>query len=126
MNPLSFPLLADENIHPGVVDFLKEAGINVVTVREEGLGGKSDLAILRFAARQGRVILTHDNDFGRLMHLAPQELRGIIYLHPGHIRPEFTIDTLQFLASRTWDISPPFIIVAERTDEQIRVRARQL
>ena len=126
MNPLALPLLADENIHPGVVAYLQRAGFNIISVREAGLGGKSDSLILQFAADQGRVVLTHDSDFGRLKFLTDSKLTGIIYLRPGHIQPEFTIETLRYLRSRSFDLSIPFIIVAERQGGSVRVRARQL
>jgi predicted nuclease of predicted toxin-antitoxin system len=126
MNPLALPLIADENIHPGVIDFLRQSGFDVVSVREVGLGGKSDAAIIQFAFAHGRIILTHDSDFGRLVFMRQTNLTGIIYLRPGHIRPEFTIATIQYLESRSFDIQLPFIIVAERSGESIRVRVRQL
>jgi len=121
MKLLAFPLLADENIHPGVVNHLKQAGLDIVSVKEIGLAGKSDLAIMQFAFDQGRAILTHDSDFGRLTYMAQHDLLGIIFLRPGHIRPEFTIETLQYLESRSFDISTPFIVVAERVGKMIRV-----
>jgi hypothetical protein len=41
MNPLDFPLLADENIHPNVATFLRQQGYNIRTSPEEGLNGQS-------------------------------------------------------------------------------------
>lgn len=52
MNPLDFPLLTDENIHPEVVKHLRDQGIDVQSVTEVGLLGQSDLAILRYAPLQ--------------------------------------------------------------------------
>ncbi|NOY91621.1 MAG: hypothetical protein GXP55_10510 [Deltaproteobacteria bacterium] len=66
MNPLEFPLLADENIHPEVVRALAALGKNVVSVLDEGLGGHSDRDVLAKAIETGRVVLTHDSDFGAL------------------------------------------------------------
>jgi len=66
VNPLDFPLLTDENIHPQVVQALAAIGKDVVSVLEQGLGGHADHELLRRARELGRVVLTHDSDFGAL------------------------------------------------------------
>ncbi len=126
MKPLDFPLLADENIHPEVIAYLRAEGIDIQTVREEGFGGSADIDILSYAFSTGRVILTHDSDFGRLVFAQQQSFPGIIYLRPGHIFPSFTVDTLSYLHIQDIDVVFPFVIVAERNQQRIRVRARQM
>lgn len=42
-------------------------GKDVVTAVHAGLGGRPDEEVLRLAANQGRVVLTHDIDFVRLV-----------------------------------------------------------
>ena len=66
MKPLELPLLADENIHPGVIAGLRQRGHDVRSVEDEALRGADDVAILRRAHASGRVVMTHDSDFGRL------------------------------------------------------------
>ena len=65
MNPFAFPLLADENIAPDVVAGLRARGCDVVSVAEEELVGRADAEVLRRAAEQGRIVVTHDLAFGR-------------------------------------------------------------
>jgi len=77
------------------------------------------------AQKEKRVVITHDSDFGGLAVLNSQPYIGIIYLRPGHIRPEFTIQTLQAIQSRTLEVTPPFIVVAERTGNNVKIRLRQ-
>jgi predicted nuclease of predicted toxin-antitoxin system len=125
MKPLDFPLLADENLHPDVVAFLLERGCDVLSISGQGLWGLSDLDVLNMAQKGKRVVLTHDSDFGGLAILNSQPYIGIIYLRPGHIQPEFTIQTLQAIQSRALEVSPPFIIVAERTGNNVKIRLRQ-
>jgi predicted nuclease of predicted toxin-antitoxin system len=91
MKPLGFPLLADENIHPEVISYLRESGYDIASVSERGLSGQSDDAILNIAFQDRRIILTHDSDFGRLAILQDLPFVGIIYLRPGHIQASFTI-----------------------------------
>jgi predicted nuclease of predicted toxin-antitoxin system len=63
---LDFALIADENIHPAVVAYLRSTGHDVVDVKEEGLNGADDLTLIRRSVAEKRVILTHDGDFGTL------------------------------------------------------------
>lgn len=68
-------LLADENIAPRVVRALRQEKFNILSVYEEKLSGISDEKILKIAKKQKRVILTHDKDFGSLIH-QPYQLHG--------------------------------------------------
>jgi len=71
---LDFPLLADENLHPDVVAFLRSEQSDVRYVREAGLIGSNDLSLIRLAHAEGRVIVTHDRDFGALAVLGLEPL----------------------------------------------------
>jgi hypothetical protein len=66
LNPKALRLLADENIHPEVISYLRSNGLDVRDIREAGMAGASDVEILRRALEGGRVVLTHDSDFGAL------------------------------------------------------------
>lgn len=64
MKPLDLPLLADENIDPEVIQALKERGKDIRSVHAEGLSGRDDVDILRYAHPRAWVVVTHDRDFG--------------------------------------------------------------
>jgi predicted nuclease of predicted toxin-antitoxin system len=53
----------DEHIPKGVVEGLRRRGLDVLTVQEAGRSGDSDEKQLAFAAREGRVLVTFDDDF---------------------------------------------------------------
>jgi predicted nuclease of predicted toxin-antitoxin system len=125
VNLFEFPLLADENIHPDVIAYLRLDGLDVTSISEQGHFGLSDVKVLRQAFRAGRIVLTHDSDFGSLA-LMGAEFVGIRYLRPGHIRAEFTVQMLQAIRDREVDVTPPFIVVAERTGENVKIRIRKL
>ena len=125
MRVVGLSLLTDENIDRQIVIYLRGAGISVEDVKEEGLVGSEDVALLRLAMSESRVIVTHDSDFGTLAVTGGEPHHGIIYLRPGHIRPEFTIETLQTLFAQDLEVAPPFIIVAVRSGGQVRIRIRQ-
>jgi predicted nuclease of predicted toxin-antitoxin system len=120
-----FPLLADENVGQGVVELLVQQGKNVRTVHEEGLAGQTDVAILRRAVELGRVVLTHDTDFGMLAVQSGEPVIGIICLRPGHIVPGFVIETIRAIETGDHEVEPPFVLVAERRDDRVRVRVRR-
>lgn len=124
MNVFDFPLLADENIHPEVVAYLRDEGLDISSIAEQGQFGLSDANVMRQAFKAGRIVLTHDSDFGGLA-LTGAEFIGILYLRPGHIRAEFTIQMLKAFRGRDVDVAPPFIVVAERTADNVKIRIRR-
>ncbi len=124
MKLFDYPLLVDENINIQVVKSLVEKGKNVSTVAGEGLAGRDDVDVLRHAHSQNRVVITHDSDFGALATRAGEPFTGIVYLRPGHSSPAFVIEMIQELELIEADIKTPFIIVAERRADIMRVRLR--
>lgn len=125
MKALDFPLLADENVLPDVIAFLRKIGLNVDSVSEQRKFGLPDTQVLQQATESNRVILTHDSDFGG-MAIFGAKFIGIIYLRPGHIKADFTIKTLEAIRDKAPDVTPPFILVAERTGDTVKIRVRQL
>lgn len=125
MKALDFPLLADENILPEVIAFLRSIGLDVKSVAEQGLFGLPDTEVLKQALESGRVVLTHDSDFGGMAVFGAKFI-GIVYLRPGHIQAEFTVKTIEAIRDNAPDVTPPFILVAERTSDVVKIRVRQL
>jgi predicted nuclease of predicted toxin-antitoxin system len=121
-----FPILADENIHPEIVAWLRARGSDVLEVHESKLGGSEDLVLMRLAYVQGRIILTHDSDFGALSIARLEPLIGLVFLRPGHIDPGFTVFTLEAVFNLNLDLRPPFLLVAKRTGDNVKVRVRSL
>jgi len=57
-----FRLLADENLHSGIIRGLlrRDPNLDIVRVQDVGLSGADDPDVLDWAARERRVLLTHD------------------------------------------------------------------
>jgi predicted nuclease of predicted toxin-antitoxin system len=55
-------LAADENFNGDIVRGLvrRKPDLDIVRVQDAGISGADDPAVLEWAARQGRVLLTHD------------------------------------------------------------------
>ncbi|GEM_PF-229568 len=124
MKPLEFPLLADENIHPAVVEALRGRGLDVVTVADVGLVGHGDREVLASAHAGGRAVLTHDSDFGTLAIREGEAFTGVVFLRPGHIEAGFVLDSINAILELDVEVEPPFILVAERRASGVRVRFR--
>jgi predicted nuclease of predicted toxin-antitoxin system len=73
----------DEHIPKGVVEGLRRRGLDVLAVQEAGRSGDSDEKQLFFAAREGRVLVTFDDDFLRLDATGVPHA-GIVFSQTGH------------------------------------------
>lgn len=124
MKPLDFPLLSDENIAPDVVQGLRARGCDLCTAWDEQLIGRPDVEVLARATSQRRVVVTHDLSFGRSAIRTETPFVGIIYLRPGDISTAFVLEVIDALRDSTVDVQPPFVVVAERQQSAVRVRAR--
>lgn len=119
-----FKFLIDENIPPELIDFFRYNDFDVKSVLGEGLVGHSDEDVCALAFTEGRVIITQDQDFGKLIYTSEVSYVGIIYLRPGHFFPEFHIKTLKKIFEENPSPHAPFIIVGENTGNKIKIRIR--
>lgn len=121
-----FPLVTDENVDPDVVAGLRQLGFDVIDVVESGRAGGTDVDVIRGATAQGSVVVSHDADFGTLAILQHEPIVGLVFLRPGHIDPQFTLATIQALLTTDPDVTPPFVLVAKRSGNQVNIRVRAL
>lgn len=71
--------LADESCDEAAVLALRQAGHDVVLVRER-CPGAEDLAVATLAAREARVLITEDKDFGFLVQAVSVTRVGVILI----------------------------------------------
>lgn len=121
-----FRFVTDENVDPDVVAYLRGAGWDIVDAVENGWQGTRDLELLRRSVALGRVVITHDRDFGTLALLQSQPIIGLLYLRPAHIESQFTIETIEAVIAADLDLVPPFVLVAKRTGMRVTIRRRTL
>jgi uncharacterized protein with PIN domain len=92
----------DENCDPRIAAGLRLHGVDVTTTPEAGLLHASDEAHIAYAVAQGRVIVTQDTDFLRIV-AAGEETPGIaFYPDRGHSIGQIIRDLLLI-----WEVYEP-------------------
>ena len=71
--------LADEHVSRLVIDILRAAGFDVMSVGEMHAGA-SDNEVLSTADREGRILITEDRDFGELVVRQRLGVSGVVLL----------------------------------------------
>jgi rRNA-processing protein FCF1 len=74
----------DEHIHKGITDGLRQRGVDVLTVQEDGRTGTPDPLILDRATELQRIIFTQDQDFlaeANRRQVEGMSFAGVIYAH---------------------------------------------
>lgn len=118
--------LADENINRDVVNFLRKAGLNVFHVVEhDEMRGTPDSQLMSFAYENGWAIVTHDSDFGYLAFARKEPFHLILFVRPGHLDPNFTIESLRQLLERSIDVLPPTLLMLNRSGAKIIVKVKR-
>ncbi|HEX3599804.1 MAG TPA: DUF5615 family PIN-like protein [Lacipirellulaceae bacterium] len=82
----------DEHLASLVARDLRQYGFDATTPSEAGLLGADDSRHLAFALSEGRIMVTHDDDFLRL-HNEGIEHAGIVFCHLN----KYTPSQLQFM-----------------------------
>jgi predicted nuclease of predicted toxin-antitoxin system len=113
--------LADENIPPAVVDFLRVKGFDVLGLQELGESGVSDETIMDMARREGRVLITFDKHFANILLYPPKSHHGVLRIR---IHPPLLSDIIQaleqLLQKRDIATIDRTLIVLERNGFRVR------
>lgn len=73
-------LLIDQDVYQVTIEWLREAGHDVITAKELGMQRAPDEELLRKAREMDRLFLTRDKGFGALVFLRAEESSGAILL----------------------------------------------
>jgi predicted nuclease of predicted toxin-antitoxin system len=68
--------------------FLRDQGYDAIHLRDQGLQRLADEEIVAKARIEGRTILTHDLDFGRIMALSQRRLPSVVTFRLGNMQPD--------------------------------------
>lgn len=118
--------LADENIPPNVVSYLKKENIEVISVAEQGLISKPDNFLMDYAEQEHLIVITQDEDFSKAFFIEKIRKIGVIYLKPGHVNSKIVIENISAVLQSDYEVNIPFIIVAHHKGAKVKVRYREL
>lgn len=80
--------LLDMGLAGSTTAHLRALGHDALHLREQGLQRLSDEEIVGKAVAEGRVILTHDLDFGRIVALSGSRVPSVVTFRLANMRPE--------------------------------------
>ena len=114
--------LADMGISPRSAAFLGRLGHDAVHLHDESLDRLSDASILSKALDEGRVVLTHDLDFGDLVAASGARLPSVVTFRLRNMSADHVNRYLQLILA---DYQERLIAgaVISVTEGQIRVRS---
>jgi predicted nuclease of predicted toxin-antitoxin system len=81
-------LLVDMNLSPRWVDWLGAAGISAVHWSAIGAVNAPDVEVMDWARANGRVVLTHDLDFGSILAATLGKQPSVVQIRAGDPSPE--------------------------------------
>jgi predicted nuclease of predicted toxin-antitoxin system len=115
--------LVDMPLSPELAAWLVQHGHDAVHALDVGLERVSDAAILEWAQNEGRVIITADLDYPRLLALAHVASTGLILFRGGNYSEQ---DAIERLASALQIIPTDELAHSIIVIEKKRIRRRRL
>jgi predicted nuclease of predicted toxin-antitoxin system len=108
-------LLANENVPAHSVRLLRDAGYDVAYVAESHAGIGDD-AVLDWAVREGRWIVTFDRDYGDLVFARGRATpRCVVFLRLSEYRPEDVAERLLPILGDAESFHGHFVVVESDT-----------
>ena len=116
--------LVDNALSPQLAKGLRAAGLDAVHVRDLGLQAADDEALFELAAREDRILLSEDTDFGTLLALRESAKPSVILFRhmPDRSAASLTTILLTNLDAIEADLTTGAIVVFEAN----RIRVRRL
>jgi predicted nuclease of predicted toxin-antitoxin system len=116
--------LVDNALSPKVARGLRALGHDAVHVRDRGLAAATDLALIRDAREDGRVVVSADTDFGMLLARSRGRRPSFVLLRHGvERRPDLQV---RLLAEVLPQVEEALLNGAIVTVEPLRFRVRRL
>lgn len=113
--------LADMGVSQRVVEWLRTGGHDAVHLRDEGLQTLPNGEIFQKAAREQRVVLTFDLDFGEILAGSGGQIVSVVLFRLRNARADFVIQRLDdVLRQSSVDLSQGAIVVVEDGRHRIR------
>ncbi len=108
---MTIRFLADESCDFAVVRALRRAGFDVLCISENSPRSE-DSEVISLALHEGRILLTEDKDFGRLVYSHGHDTLGVIFLRfPTVARREISKDVLNLVKQKGEKLIGSFVTV---------------
>jgi len=113
--------LADENVSRWVIDKLRLAGFDVISIAEVGQGS-SDKDVVGMANAEGRILVTEDRDFREIVVRQRLGVAGVILLELDRLSNLAEADRVtEIVSAHTSKLAGHLVVV-----EPGRIRIRRL
>jgi predicted nuclease of predicted toxin-antitoxin system len=112
-------LLIDESTGQAVLEYLREAGHDVLAVADV-MPQADDREVLERAATDQRILITNDKDFGELVFRVRRTATGVVLLRLRDERPANRVRIVATLLDQYADRMAGHFTVA--TEESVRIR----
>ena len=111
MNPKALRFLADESCDFVVVRALRTAGYDVSTVVEV-MASARDADVIEYSAREQRILLTEDKDFGWLVFVSNAQSAGVILVrYPVNARSYLGQDVVKLVQAHGQSLTGCFVVM---------------
>jgi predicted nuclease of predicted toxin-antitoxin system len=87
--------LIDKNVAGSVVQLLRNREHDVKVVQQAGLASADDDVLIQLALDEGRIITTHDKDFGAILRYPLKQHGGVILLRLRRPTPKNAAQALE-------------------------------
>lgn len=118
---MSVRIKIDEDLPTDVAELIRQAGLDVQTVSDEGLGGAKDTDLWAAVQRERRCLITADKGFADIQVYPPGHHHGIILLRvPRESRAAYVAITKTLLDKLDLREAVGSIVVVAPTSIRIR------
>ena len=114
--------LVDMGISPRSAAFLRRQGHDAIHLHDAGLDRLSDAGILSKALSEGRILLTHDLDFGELMAASGAQLPSVITFRLRNMSADHVNRYLEFILANYQERLTAGAVISV-TERQVRIRS---
>jgi predicted nuclease of predicted toxin-antitoxin system len=113
--------LLDMGISPKTADFLRNLGYDTIHLHDLESDRSTDPAVLQMARNEGRILLTHDLDFGELIAASGANIPSVIIFRLRNMNPRNVNRFIKGIITEHREALEKGAIVSV-TEGQVRIR----